>query len=420
MAKCHPNVISRTMVAAQGLGLPTADLASVASFAKTYQRWLNRLDASSQAGDLHGSENAASRAAVSFAARVCGFVSEVGPKSSGHWTIDLIKAGASEIQPHLSIPESVQLSLQMKSNGGYRPVLTFGRKRSIAQRICSDVVRSLYPLQPFDFLAKGRGQAAALVRLCHLIEEENSQYVVVVDIKDCFGSPNKEQLSKLLRLSSRVVNNSILIGDEVTITPHPSVKEISTISITDFVKENGAARRGLPQGSSASPMVMYRAVLGPLLATLSFVDRLILYGDDIAVPAKDLETAKAYLKALKSIFSTSPVGPLAIGRQEITHLAQGADYLGYRICRKPKLFGGHIHLRPSPRSYARFEMRALDVYLNAEKNDAGAQEVQAYVNRWIGAFNLWVPNEKSKELIGLSLSAMGIPGPPVNATGQSS
>jgi hypothetical protein len=420
VSKSPDSILSRTVAAARRLKLSKAEIAELSCFANTYQRWLHQLRASAAAGDTHKARHIAGQVTMKFPAKVCALIHEIDPEQAELWSLSLIKAMASEVHLNCSIPESVRLRFEVKSNGGYRPVISFGLKRRTAQRVCSDLLKCLFPLQDFDFLARGRGQELAVLRLKQFIEKENSQYIVIVDIKDCFGSPNKEKLRTLLRLPSWVVNHSLLIGNEVAISPHPSVKEIPSISIAEHVKENGAARRGIPQGSSASPVVMYRAVLGPLLATLSFSSRVFSFGDDIAVPAKDLKTAEAYLKTLTSVLLTSPVGPLAIGRHKITTLAQGADYLGYRISRKPQFYGGYIHLRPSPRSFARLEQGAMARFLNAGKGDTGAQEVQTYVGHWMSAFGLWVPNQTSKELIGLSLAAVGIPTPSPSIPVQSS
>jgi len=409
MTKSPASILTRTVTAARRLKLSKAEAAEMSYYAKTYQRWLHQLEASAVAADTHKARHIAGQVTRKFPAKICALVHEIDHEQADHWSLPLIKAMAGEVHPNCCIPETVRLSFEIKSNGGYRPVLSFGLKRRTAQRICSDILKYLYPLQSFDFLARGRGQHAAMLRLQQLIEEEKSQYIVTMDIKDCFGSPNKEKLRTLLQLPSWVVNHSMLIGNEVVITPHPSVKEIPSISVPEYVKENGAARRGLPQGSSASPLVMYRAVLGPLLATLSFADRLVVHGDDIAVAAKDLATAEAYFKTLKSILSTSPVGPLAIGRNRISTVGEGADFLGYRIKRKPHHYGGHMHIHPSGRSFLRMEGKAQATHHKAGGGDAGEKAVQIYVSRWIDSFGLWKPNEKARGNIRLSLAALGIP-----------
>lgn len=423
MSKSSTAILARTLTAARRLKLSKAETIELSGFAKTYQRWLRQLEASVAAGHTHKARYIVGQALMRFPAKVCALVHELELEEADHWSLPLIKAVAAEVYLNCSIPESVRLSFEIKSNGGYRPVLSFGLKRRTAQRVCGDLLKRLYPLHPFDFLAGGRGRDLAVLRLKQLIEEENSQYIVTVDIKNCFGSPNKEKLRTLLPLPSWAVNHSMLIGNEVKISPHPSVNEIPSISVAEYVKENGAARRGVPQGSSASPVVMYRAVLGPLIDTLSFSDRVILYGDDIAVPAKDHQTAEAYFMALKSVLSTSPVGPLAIGRNKISPIIVGADFLGYRIKKKPALFVGHdhipshIHIRPSRRSYLRLEERARAIHLSADQSEAADTAVQTYVSRWINAFRLWPANEKSKEYIRLSLAAAGVPNAiPSNAT----
>jgi hypothetical protein len=293
--------------------------------------------------------------------------------------------------------------------GDHRPTVAFGPKRRALQQISRDILAATFPTQPFDFLTKGKGVDAAILHLKKLIEEHNAEYVVTIDIKDCFGSAIKEKVAPLLPLPRRVVNNVLLIQDEVAVIGHPGHRVEgdplgeSSPSRTIYVEADEAARRGLPQGSSASGLIMYGAVLGPLLGTLSFADRLVLYGDDLAVAVRDKTEAEAVLKTLRSLLEASPVGPLLIGRHAMRHVKEGVDFLSYRITRKPWYLGGHLHVRPSTLSYKRVEERAAHRYLECGGGPEGRKQVLLYVKRWIAALRLWKPNRFSRRYLWLTL-----------------
>ena len=185
--------------------------------------------------------------------------------------------------------------LEPKATGGNRPVVAFGKKRRALQVGCRHTLSAKYSAAPFDFSAKGKGGVSAAIRQLHkLITEGGYEYVVTIDVKDCFGSAKKKKVEELLPLPKQVVNNVLLIQDEVNVV----VKSAKTGNVMGLYSLNTsptmtnlqameAARRGVSQGSSVSGMIMYWAVIGPLLSALPFANRIVLVGDDQAIPVKD-------------------------------------------------------------------------------------------------------------------------------------
>jgi RNA-directed DNA polymerase len=306
--------------------------------------------------------------------------------------------------------------------------VSFHWKRSALQVMCGDILSVAYPAAPFDYSARGKGGVKAATILLHkLITEGNYQYVVTVDIKDCFGSAIKKKVGELLPLPEKVVNNVLLLQDDVKVVVKPNQGKWTgflypnQLPVITTVATDAAARRGVPQGSSASGIIMYRVVLGPLLCALSFADRIVLVGDDLAVPVKDMLEGEAVLKALKSLYATSPVGLLTIGRHRVSHIKDGFDFAGYRTTLKRKWImvvdpstaihkeipgpEWYWHVRPTLRAYEKSEHKAAKKYHDAGGGLPGWKQVILYKKRWMASFSLWKPNYFSKLYLWLELQA---------------
>jgi hypothetical protein len=309
--------------------------------------------------------------------------------------------------------------LEPKIAGGCRQLVSFHWKRRALQLMCGDILSVAYPAAPFDYSARGNGGVkAATIFLHKLITEGNYQYVVTVDVKDCFGSAIKKKVGELLPLPEKVVNNVLLVQDDVTVVVKPDGAKWkgllfpNHLPAVSIVATDEAARRGVPQGSSASGIIMYRVVLGPLLCTLPFADRIVLVGDDLAVPVKDMLEGEAVLKALKSLYAASPVGLLTIGRHSVSHIKDGFDFASYRTRLKPKwkaVLDGvtewYLHLRPTLRAYEKSEHKAAKKYHDAGGGLPGWKQVILYKKRWMASFPLWKPSYFSKLYLWLELQA---------------
>ena len=261
-----------------------------------------------------------------------------------------------------------------------------------------------------DNSTRGKGGVkAATIFLHKLIKECGYQYVVTVDIKDCFGSAIKKKVGELLPLPEKVVNNVLLVQDDVKVVVKPNQGKWTgllypnQLPVITTIATDAAARRGVPQGSSASGIIMYRVVLGPLLGTLPFADRIVLVGDDLAVPVKDMLEGEAVLKALKSLYAASPVGLLTIGRHSLGHVKDGFDFASYHTRLKPKwkavldgVIEWYLHSRPTLRAYEKSEHKAAKKYHDAGGGLPGWKQVILYKKRWIASFPLWKPNYLSK------------------------
>ena len=386
----------------------------LSGYAEGFQMRLNQVAQAGAAGNHGAVGHRTNQIFNSFGAAVCAVVRiiKLKPEETPP-TFTEIKARARELSAYQPIPESVITWLEPKISGGVRQLVAFGWRRRALQLMCADILSALYPPHPFDFSTKGKGGSkAAHLHLGNLIDQGGYEYIVTCDIKNCYGSAITKKVGELLTaLPTEVVNNVILIQDDVPIVVKPdkgtwtgvllpNMYPATTVHATDE-----AARRGLPQGSSTSGIIMNRAVLGPLLSSLSFAHRIVLIGDDLAVPVKDRSEGEAVLNALKSLYAASPVGLLTIGRHSVDKISDGYDFCGYRTVRKPQKWGGHLHRRPSLRAYEKSQSKAAEKFREAGGGLAGWKKVFLYVKPWMRSFSLWKPNYLSKLYVWYQLQA---------------
>lgn len=383
-------VLSWTTQRGKQLGLDTEELKELQRLATPYCKMLARIRAlGSPAGKA--SKHIATQALASFGGMLSAVVRTIKPNASEKVTLKLLKERAQGVAPLAFIPERVRLTFLAKSDGSFRPIYSFGPRRRAAQQVCRDILDAQLPTYSFFYPLVGRGKEKAIKSLINLIETDGATHVVVADVQNCFGSPIKNKLSDLLALPGRAVRHTLLIAENVQLAVEHNDgegehNEPNVIYTTpNEMGTNGAALQGLPQGSLASGMIMYRAVLGPALDALPFSKSLVQFGDDIAVCSGGSSDAKAVLDALQSSLSTSPAGPLSIGKVAISSIAEGIDFLGYRIT----LRNGSFRFRPSRRSYLRAAQKARIRYLTAGGGDEGSKAVDNYSDHWISSFPLW-------------------------------
>jgi hypothetical protein len=305
--------------------------------------------------------------------------------------------------PYAPVPEPVSLRFKEKDSGELRSVLCFGWQRRALQKLCGDILKVLLPAYSFDFMEKGNGGPDGAAKyLGAIIKEGQYDFVVTADIKNCFRSVNKAGIAQLLSpLPTPVTNNVLLIMDDITLGKE--TYDLGDLLTQFFLEADTAARQGIPQGSSASNLIMSRAVLGPLLNATPFAGRVLLHGDDIAVPAKTEEEAEAIYQTLRSeLENNGPAGPLTIGFHKIWCVDKYVNFCKYKLRRTSKVFGAEIRYCPSTRSFHRYERNVVKIYLQAP-NGEEKQHVAQYSEAWKKAFGaLWQPNELGEDMLAVT------------------
>jgi hypothetical protein len=278
-----------------------------------HEHFLQQLALAKQSGKKKDIKHFVSKILNSPASKLSALVRTIkyDPDAPPYTLVELLRRARS-LFAYAPIDEAVTLGFKEKHSGELRPVINFGWKRRALQQLCADSLKVLLPAYEFDFMEKGNGGADGAAKyLGQIIKEGNYDFVVTVDIEKCFRSVHQTRVAHLLPLNPKVTNNVLLITEDVAIrkerppggihSPHTTIHEADT-----------AARQGLPQGSLVSSLIMSRAVLGPLLNATFFAARTVLYGDDIAVPAKTEEEAKAIYNTLRSLLENEcPAGPAA-------------------------------------------------------------------------------------------------------------
>ncbi|MGQ3297357.1 reverse transcriptase domain-containing protein [Reyranella sp.] len=399
------NRITRsTMSCGLAMRFGDAQLKWVRKLAERHQEQLDRLASALSAGD-HCRAEALTRSILrSFAGRLSAAIRSARSTPVGRYdSLEVLKVRAGLLNPYRRIDEVIRQVAVDNPGGPARLVLNFAPARRALQTLCADILDVWLPPCDFDFLRRGRGADAQMLRVKEMIEKEGYDHVVAVDIRSCFRSVNHDKLVQLLPLPHHVTRNVLLVQDGDTVEQPPEWKEELfgfPLDIYDHItfETDTAARQGLPQGSLTSTLIMSRAVLGPLVSATGIAHRSVIYGDDITVCAKGLGQARESFKALSSALENSLAGPLTIGRHHVGPISEGVNIVKYGFRRKPAHYGGGIRIHPSKRSYDHFSARARQKFLDGDPA-LGKGRVSKYRKAWPASFPLWQPTPESLGLL---------------------
>ena len=396
-------VLRSTAARARLLVADQADLDEVVKAGVKHEHLVKQLSVAAQLGKKKDIKHFVSRILNSPASKLSALVRTIkyDPDAPPYTLMELLRRARS-LFAYATIEEAVTLHFKEKHSGELRPVIDFGWMRRALQQLCADILKVLLPAYPFDFMERGNGGAdGAAQYLGQIIKEGQYDFVLTVDIENCFRSVNQTRVAHLLPWAVPVTHNVLLIADDVAMR-----KELPTggeYSLHPTVLEaEAAARQGIPQGSLVSSLIMSRAVLGPLLNATPFAARVVLHGDDIAVPAKTEEEAKAIYNTLHSLLENEcPAGPLPIGFHKIWCVNEYVNFCKYKLRRTAKTFGGEIRYCPSTRSFQRYERNVVEICLQAPDGE-DEHRVAEYCERWKQAFPLWHPNEQAEDLLAIT------------------
>lgn len=361
--------------------------AEVRGHAERHEKMLQRLRAASLASDVAGVKNSQRLILCSYSSKITCLVRSV--EKDDNPTADWMRATAAALDPWKDCGEPIHTWAQPKSSGeGWRPVCSFGRRRTALQTLVADILVAKFGIDPFNYLAKGRGADAASDQIVSLIEAGN-HFFVVADIKDFYRSVQQNKVESVTGLPKGVVTNSVLIPPSAQLT----VNYLPTCLSLDVF--DGAVRSGLIQGSRTSPIVASR-LLGLALGQIASADRIVAYGDDTAIAASSKLEADALLKALIGTLESHPAGPFRLKRREVMNARDALDFLKYR--HRVDRFTGEVKRRPSPRCYSKYERRVRLTYLT-NKPIKALRIIARYRYRWMRAFPRWRWNILSKLLL---------------------
>ena len=323
-------------------------------------------------------------------------------KANDPQTLPEIWEMTADLSAYKPCKEPVRLRVKPKASGkGFRPITSHGLRRRTLQTMAADILHAKFGDEASDYLVKNKGAEQACLRIKELIEE-GFVYWVLADIENFYRSIQKKGARQALDLPNALVSNCIWLGPKVPLIirrPKPvgESTEGSPYNNRPYNHLDETILQELSQGSRASPRTA-SALLGPILRGLAPPEQVVFHGDDIALGARSLEEATALKKALRASLEAHPAGSFRLKKLVIRHVSEGLDFCGYRITRKPAIYGDPIHFCPSAQSYMRYKDKVAAIVAETEPENIKSA-VKAYSKNWIKSFRLWHPHWLSRKYL---------------------
>jgi Reverse transcriptase (RNA-dependent DNA polymerase) len=151
-----------------------------------------------------------------------------------------------------------------------------------------------------------------------------------------------------------------------------------------------AARRGIPQGSAASPLIA-EIILAIALQAVPKLGDIVAYGDNCLLMAKEENDVVTMMKALETAFQAHPVGLLK-PKRKLFKPGEPVDFLGHRLIP----YHTKIRIEPLQKRQDAFEwkMKRQLARLKYEKKLSKAKRLRAKrkaircIQGWASAFCL--------------------------------
>src|SRR6266702_7172196 len=232
--------------------------------------------------------------------------------------------------------EEVRLILIPKGAGKFRPTLEFGIENRALQYLVLSVLYAIADLHPRQFATRG-GVPAAIAKVAKAMKAGNV-HASEIDIKDFYASFDGNKLVELVPVQKRVIMR-VMLSEHLAILPGKSLHHTTASCIGPADTDQGElaplekyladARRGIPQGSAASP-ILAEMLLAPLLYQVPTGGEVVAYADNILVLAKNESDADAMTESLGIALKKHPAGQLW---PKIKSFPPGGpiEFLGHRL-----------------------------------------------------------------------------------------
>jgi hypothetical protein len=267
-----------------------------------------------------------------------------------------LKSIAANLNAFQGTQEQVRLTLVRKGPGKFRPTLDFGIENRALQYLVASVLYAIAELHPRQFATRG-GVPAAITQVVKAMKAGHLQ-VVEIDIKGFYPSFDGNKLVDLIPVPKRVIER-VLLSQHLNIVPSESLHHTTAscfgLADTDegevatLEKYLADARRGIPQGSAASP-ILAEMLLAPLLFQVPTGGEVVAYADNILVIAKNESDAVAMTQSLEIALKKHPAGQLW---PKINCFPPGGpiDFLGHRFT----AHGYDPRIQPTAQNRDKFE-----------------------------------------------------------------
>jgi hypothetical protein len=353
------------------------------------------------------------------------------PRRQGGYSGAHVRKIASGLDLWKTRDERVFIFQEPKESGGVRDICSFDLEHRAAQLIVKLVLENRPDaLHPAQIARRPRGieQGIAAVRRG---AENGYKYVVAADMQNFYGSISTSSLAAILQLPARVIQTTVSfeclnvvrrtnpqnldtnqtnppepVRDEIAVRPqqsartHEAVEPEEDTSPHDAVRpenytENegstyaipnilGYTQRGIPQGSSCSPIVG-DYVMKRLLHSLPSGVRVVYWVDDILILAKSRAKAQEALHALRTAMAVAPEGPFSFKYAKIRRLSDGVDFLGWNLKYRKQAW----EARPSDASMRRVAFEVAEYSKQALIKGQVPEASISYLSSWRSHFRTW-------------------------------
>ncbi len=305
---------------------------------------------------------------------------------------------AEELDPWARSAEEVVVNFKKKSDNNFRPIMDFGIVNKARQLLILEALRAQTYPHPSQYAVATRGTRKASQAVVDALNDGYGWFIEI-DVAKCYMSFDEGHVKDLLPLPKKVTDHNV-----ITRNLHLGPGNIKQwLGTGDCEDENNAddfgafldfvapeVRRGIPQGSVASPIVA-SILLAPVFEGLPGHGRIVNFSDNFAILAKTEGDVVSMAQTLGSAIVAHPAGPLVPKIRQTAAPDQPFSFLGYTFTRA----GGGVVLRPTDRNFAKFQekfSRWLKKLQSANSPASAATRKKAavrYVKSWAAAFSLW-------------------------------
>lgn len=298
---------------------------------------------------------------------------------------------AESLDPWKPCKEPVFLHLRPKnSSPGHRTVLEFGIAQRARQYHVRRVLGELLQLHSDQYLFGG-GVHEAVEQTAKALQD-GCQWVVEIDIINCYPSFDGKKLTKLLPLPKEVTEY-VILSEHLNIVPRKITRVIDPGNVDGGNQQAAknallAARRGIPQGSSASSIVS-EAMIAIALEQIPSQGVIIAFADNILLLAKTQADLCSMTKACEGALEAHPVGRLR-SRSTVFKKGQSIQFLGHKF----DVSMDGVAISPALEHLAKFKERVstdTDFLRKTKKRAVRCrryQELKSFINGWAAAFSL--------------------------------
>ena len=369
---------------------PVGNPPNVTEAKKHVQKMLCRIGAAHDSGQGKLARQLGRLYLSSFAARYLA-VLEAAKRLPQHVTTDAstLLSCAEYLNAWNGSQEEVLIRLLKKPEkpDSFRTILEFGLEHRALQALVLPLLKSQARLHPDQYMMWG--VHVAIRKVARRLVEGNV-WAIETDIHKCYPSFDGEKVPDLLPIPKEVTRQ-VLLSDTYHLLLGSGIFGPADAGEDDeitFAELFADARRGLPQGSAASPLVA-EMLLAPLFHSLPTGGMWIGYADNCLAMGKSGSDVVSMTEALWSALKAHPAGQLRPNKPRVYTPLGPIEFLGHSL----RLLNGLVRIDPTLENLEDFEVKletSLLTIKTAPSTTVRTREVkklQRYVPlSWSGAF----------------------------------